>query len=87
MINVVWDKYLREEEEELHEKKTEEIQIKQDPEASTRSTLDVFPDSYTSKVMAIKAPFVFSLDLEVKENISLVGVQLVSRCSKNTTKR
>jgi len=64
MINVVCDKYLKEE-EEVHEKKTEEILIKQEvaPEASTPSTLvmDVFRDTYTSKVMAIKAPLVFSL--------------------------
>jgi len=84
MIDVVWDKYLKEEQEEVHEKKTKEIQIKQEvaPEASTL-VMDVFPDTYTSKVMAVKAPLVFSLDLEVKENISLVGVQFESRCSKN----
>jgi len=79
-INVVREKFLKAEERSEDVKKEKEI--KQEEPCSILE-LDIFSDAIFPKVVEIKVvPLVFSLDFEVFENISFMGVQLVSRSTK-----
>jgi len=81
-IDVIWDKFLKEEEVDERREEVPEIKKEEPPKRSILE-LDIFSDAIFPKVVEIKVvPLVFSLDFEVIENISFIGVQLVSRSTK-----
>jgi len=82
-IDVIWDKFLKEEEVDERREEVPEIKKEEPPKSCSILELDIFSDAIFPKVVELKVvPLVFSLDFEVFENISFMGIQLVSRSTK-----
>jgi len=79
-INVVWDKYLKNTKYTLQERKVREKRNEIDPEDTL--VLNLFPDKLQPVVQQINPPFVFTLKFEVKVDICLLGLQILSRSTE-----